>query len=155
MPPEGERPPGLSIRQLLSDDAPGLGTLMYRAYLGGIEDEGQTQEWHLAQALEALSGSADYGAPIWEACLGVFNSHELVGAVLVTDDRAEALIAFVLVLPQWQKQGVGPEVLIRSGQALEAPGRRDCVLSVADGNPALRLYRRLGFTQFIPPQRRE
>ena len=154
MPPEGERPRELSIRQLLSDDAPGLGTLMYRAYLGGIEDEGQTQEWHLAQALEALSGSADYGAPIWEACLGLFNSDELVGAVLVTDDRAEALIAFVLVLPQWQKQGVGTEVLIRSGQALEALGR-DCVLSVADGNPALRLYRRLGFTQFIPPQRRE
>lgn len=74
---------------------------------------------------------------------------------MVTDwlERAETLLAFVLVKPSVQGQGLGGALIAQSATALRATDRPDWVLAVAPGNPAQRLYERLGFTIFEPDHR--
>ena len=55
------------------------------------------------------------------------------------------LLAFALVLPAWQRQGVGSALIARSARALLARGSEHWTLAVTQGNPARRLYARMGF----------
>lgn len=154
--PSGELADGVTMRTLRPDDGARLGELMYLAYRGGVEDQGEPLEWHLANAVEVLSGKATYGAPIWRASLAAFDGSRLAGATVVTDDvdDAETLLAFALVSPDHRRRGLGRELILASASVLTGLGYRDWVLAVPDGNPARRLYDRLGFQVFTPLRRR-
>ncbi len=68
-----------------------------------------------------------------------------IGTTLVTGDRGQLLLAFALVAPEWRNQGVGTALIVRSGNVLAAQGATAWTLAVTVGNPAQRLYERLGF----------
>lgn len=138
----GPVPPGLSVRQIAPNDGPALGRLMAVAYRGTVDDHGEDEAWHCDEAEEALAGR--FGAVIWEASF-VAVGDDFAGASLVTDRGAHLLLAFALVVPRWQRRGLGGSLIARSAQALIGIGEKEWTLAVTDGNPARRLYERLGF----------
>ena len=86
-------------------------------------------------ALDATTGQAAGAA--WIRLLSGANR----GYGWVDDATPELSIA---VLPAWRGRGIGAALLGRLVQAAQ-PHYRALSLSVARDNPALRLYRRLGF----------
>ena len=82
----------------------------------------------------------------WDASLVAHRSgDDWIGTTLVTRDRGQLLLAFALVAPEWRNQGVGTALIVRSGNLLAAQGATAWTLAVTVGNPAQRLYERLGF----------
>ena len=78
----------------------------------------------------------------------------LIGAILSVHSPAGALIADVMVDPEFQGGGVGRRLLTTTLRSLRAAGERRIYLNVTAGNePALRLYRRLGFVLSLGPTR--
>ena len=61
--------------------------------------------------------------------------------------RADVPEVSVGVLPEHRGRGVGTELLRAMGTAAEADGLPGLSLSVERDNPAVRLYRRLGFVE--------
>lgn len=75
-----------------------------------------------------------------------------VGAVLSVWGPTGALIADVMVEPALRGKGFGQQVLAAAVRGLEAAGAAKVYLNVTSGNePALRLYRRLGFARTLGP----
>jgi GNAT superfamily N-acetyltransferase len=136
-------PAGLVERCVVPGDGPALGRLMVDAYRGTVEDHGEDETWHRAEAAKTLEGY--FGAVVWHASLVAIDAGNLAGACLVTDDGLCLLLAFAVVAPCWQGRGVGTALIVRSAQALLAAGHREWTLAVTAGNPARRLYERLGF----------
>ncbi len=145
-PPRGQG----RVRNLKPGDALGLGELMFVAYRGTVEDEGQTLAAHEEDARLTLGG--EYGSVVWAASFILLAAEGMVAATVVTDwtERAETLLAFALVRPHAQGHGIGGALIAQSAAVLRDMGRPDWVLAVAPGNPAQRLYERLGFTTFQP-----
>lgn len=74
----------------------------------------------------------------------VYLGEEFVGLFKVSRTGREWMLVQVQVAPGWQGRGLG-EALVRRLQE-EAAAQRCCVvLDVLKGNPARRLYERLGF----------
>ncbi|HEX3919336.1 MAG TPA: GNAT family N-acetyltransferase [Caulobacteraceae bacterium] len=76
---------------------------------------------------------------------------EVVGRLYVDRTAADLRLMEITLHPDWRGGGVGA-ALLRQLQAEVRAGRGACVrLSVAEGNPARRLYERLGFVDVQPP----
>ena len=73
------------------------------------------------------------------------SGEESVGTTVVTWDRGHLLLAFALVAPEWRNRGLGTALIIRTANRLAAEGATEWTLAVTVGNPAQRLYERLGF----------
>jgi GNAT superfamily N-acetyltransferase len=117
---------------------------MVVAYAGTVDDHGQPPSAHEAEAHGTLAGG--YGDVQWDASLLAHTSEdESIGATVVTMDRGHLLLAFALVAPAWRNHGVGTALIVRSGHRLAALGATEWTLAVTVGNPAQRLYERLGF----------
>ena len=137
-------PPGVAIRPAIPTDRRRLATLMVVAYAGTVDDHGQSREFHEAEAQRTIAG--DYGEVQWDASLLAQTAeYDCVGTTLVTRDRGRLLLAFALVAPEWRNQGLGTALIIRTANRLAAEGATEWTLAVTVGNPAQRLYERLGF----------
>lgn len=136
-------PAGLVERRLAVDDAPALGRLMATAYRGTVDDHGEDDAWHEAEAEATLQGR--FGTVVREASLVAVDGTSLAGACVVTDEGDHLLLAFALVVPLWRNRGVGGTLIARSAQALLAAGHQEWTLAVTHTSPARRLYERLGF----------
>jgi GNAT superfamily N-acetyltransferase len=137
-------PAGVTLRPFRPTDSDALATLMVAAYAGTIDDHGEPPSAAFAEAQRTVAGS--YGEVQWEASLLAHASpDELVGATVVTWDRGHLLLAFALVAPLWRNKRLGTALIIRSANHLAARGAMEWTLAVTDGNPARRLYERLGF----------
>jgi ribosomal protein S18 acetylase RimI-like enzyme len=69
----------------------------------------------------------------------------VVGAIVMTDQPPRAFVADVFRDPDPRWRGLGQALLQRAVAAAAAAGAPSVALSVTDGNPAERLYERLGF----------
>ena len=138
-------PAGLSVRAVGDADTEALGELMLRAYEGTLDDQGLVLEDHVDVAARTMAGQFGPLRPDASFVATPAGSGVLAGATIVTTWRELPLLAFALVRPSWQNRGVGTALLTRSGQALRAAGDREWTLAVTRHNPAVRLYRRLGF----------
>ena len=137
-------PSGVAIRPLKPTDAPRLATLMVVAYAGTIDDHGEPPSVAEAEARRTIDGH--YGEVQWNASLMAHSSgEESVGTTVVTWDRGHLLLAFALVAPEWRNRGLGTALIIRTANRLAAEGATKWTLAVTVGNPAQRLYERLGF----------
>jgi ribosomal protein S18 acetylase RimI-like enzyme len=134
---------GVVVRRLRPGDASALGSLMLSAYAGTVDDHGQPPEFAASEARRTIAG--EYGAVEWDASLLATFDQQLIGATVVTLDRAHLLLAFALVSPEWRNRGLGTALVIRSGNRLSAMGATEWTLAVTVGNPAQRLYERVGF----------
>ncbi len=136
-------PGGLVVRALHVDDVSELGRLMFAAYRGTVDDHGETAEWHLQEAARALRGV--FGRVLWDASFVATEGDRLVATCLVTEEKSLPLLAFALVLPEYQRRGLGTALITRSAAHLRMVGYHEWRLAVTEGNPALRLYQRMGF----------
>ncbi|MCU1676973.1 MAG: hypothetical protein JWM93_1731 [Frankiales bacterium] len=153
--PAVELPPGYDLRPLAPGDVGALGQLMYDAYRGGVEDHGESLEYHHDEAAKAFRGG--YGDVLWDASFWVTTAGTPVAATVVTDwsDVGEtAGLSFVLVDPAHRGRGVAAALIQSSGAVLAAANHARWVLAVVPENPARRLYERLGFEEFVPDVRK-
>jgi ribosomal protein S18 acetylase RimI-like enzyme len=66
-----------------------------------------------------------------------------IGFYRVTEDQNETFLVSILILPEFQKKGIGTNLI----QDLIAAKTKPIRLQVLKVNPAQNLYKRLGFTQ--------
>lgn len=143
----------LSLRRLTVDDAAALRTLRLEAFAAHPRDFRSSPADEAAAPLLQLADQIDHGH-----VLGLFDVEVLVGAAgLAFERRAKlahkGLIWGVYVRAAYRGQGGAERLLARLIEA--AKGRVETLhLAVSDGNgPALRLYTRLGFTQWAAEPR--
>jgi GNAT superfamily N-acetyltransferase len=141
-----EVPPRWAFRPVVPQDVPALGTLMYAAYHGTIDDEGETEEDTLREVEATLRGQ--YG-PLLGGCSFLIEEQpgsRALCATLLTQWRDGPLLGFVMTHPAAQGQGMATYLIQRSTNALLARGERELYLAVTEGNaPAQHVYERLGF----------
>ncbi len=150
--PPAPLPAGLLERAPAPDDAQALGRLIFDAYHGTIDDEGETPEEAVGVAAHLLGGG--FGEVIRSAsALVIAPDGRLIAATLVTWHRMPTgqfegpFLAFSLTDPAWQRRGLARAGLARAMHALAADARahREIALIVTQGNPAEHLYAALGF----------
>lgn len=134
-------------RPLLATDADSLGTLLFDAYHGTIDDRGDSRADARAEVERTFSGV--YGRMLWEASFAASDPHDLSalgGASVVTFWENAPLLAFVMTRPHMQRKGVARALIVMTAHALLVHGHTDLTLVVTNGNTsAVRLYESLGF----------
>lgn len=139
-----------SARPISIHDGPLLGTLLYDAYHGTIDDEGETPEEALKDMEETLAGK--YG-PVLTTCSFLIEEqgHALAACVLTdwTRERIgeeQPLLTFLMTHPDTKGKGMATFLLKKSINALLAQGKKELVLFVTVGNDAAQhIYQKLGF----------
>ena len=138
---------GLSLRPMQATDGEALGTLMWMAYRGTVdEDDFDKPGDAMDDAERTLAGQ--WGPLIDEGSFIAIADGELVAAVVAVRDAAHdmiPLLAYVLTDPSWQRRGIGGWLVVESVVGLAALEIPQVHLAVTRGNPAQRLYERLGF----------
>ncbi|MDP5315555.1 GNAT family N-acetyltransferase [Streptomyces poriferorum] len=124
-------------------DATLLGELSYRAYRGGVDDEGESAQWHRGEMAAALAG--EFGAVDQRATRVAWYGSTAASLSFVTLWKSRPLVAFALTDPEHTSRGLARALLTHSATVLRAAGASELTLVVTDGNPAVRLYTRLGF----------
>jgi ribosomal protein S18 acetylase RimI-like enzyme len=129
-----------------------LGTLMYDAYHGTIDDEGETPDEARGEIDEVLAGK--HGPLLSPSSLVIEEGKtgRALAATVITDwtddrsDHRQPLLAFLMVHPAAQGKGMGIYLLSKSINALLQEGERELVLFVTVGNSAAQhIYQKLGF----------
>ena len=142
--PEPPLPDGVVVRRFTAEDTQAFGDLMADGYAGTIDDHGEPRAFHRLEAGRAVAGH--FGAIDWGSSLvAATTAGALVSAAIVTQHLRGPFLAFAVTAPGWRNHGLGTALLIRSGNRLVAAGHGDWALAVTVGNPAQRLYERLGF----------
>jgi GNAT superfamily N-acetyltransferase len=148
-PPDIGAPPAAATCLPLSQwNAAAVGGLMWSAYRGTIDDDYVDEAHAIAEAEATLAGK--WGPPIWDASPTAASDGSLVAAVICVHDNAHddvPLLAFALTTPAWQGRGLGTWLIQRSLSQLAALGESEAHLAVTSGNPAQRLYERIGFRE--------
>jgi GNAT superfamily N-acetyltransferase len=143
--------PGIRIRKLRATDDVALGQLMWAAFRGTADDEYAAPADASADAAGTLTGG--WGPVLWYASRVAEAGQALAAASIVVRDQAhqdQPLLAFALTDPGWQRRGLGRRLIEESIARLGSAGIGELHLAVTRGNPATRLYERLGF-QVVPP----
>lgn len=68
-----------------------------------------------------------------------------VGVLTLTDWGEQLHLTWLAILPEWQRQGLGSQ-LLKHCQQVAATAGQSLSLQVLKNNPAVRLYERFGFT---------
>jgi len=139
-----------SARPISLQDSSALGKLMYVAYHGTIDDEGETPEEALQEIESTLAGK--YGPPL-TACSFLVEGHgRVLGASVLSDwtdertGRKQPLLSFLMTHPDAKGEGMATFLLKKSINALLAQGEKELVLFVTVGNDvAQHIYQQLGF----------
>jgi ribosomal protein S18 acetylase RimI-like enzyme len=134
----------VGCRHVSLKDVALLGRLMYDAYAGTIDDEGET----LAQATEEVRGTlaGKYGQLLAACSFLIEEDGKALAATLVTQWEGLPLLAFVMTSPEAKNRGLGSYLVRRSIDALLADGQTELYLFVTVGNaPAQHIYEKLGF----------
>lgn len=117
---------------------------MLAAYRGTVDDEGETEADAVVEVDRTLSG--EYGPFVSDCSFAVDDRARIVGASLVTLWEGQPISTYLVVHPDMQRQGLGTFLMATSQHALMKAGYAQLDLFVTEANePALRLYRKLGF----------
>lgn len=143
--PQAPTAPG-GARRVRPDDKEALAILLFAAYRGTIDDEGETFADALAEIEKTWRGA--YGRFLPGCSFVVEEGEFLSSACLVSffEPHAAPLVVFLMTRPEQKRRGLARLVLRRSMGALCEEGHDRLTLVVTDGNePAQRLYDALGF----------
>jgi len=150
-------PPEERLRPVELSDLPALARLHEKAYRNTfdrylfLELTDETED-ALREVREIANGR--WGEFYPEGSWVAEHGGAPVGAVLSVRGQAGALIADVMVDPGSRGRGVGRRVLTAAVRSMRANGGSRIYLNVTEGNePALRLYRGLGFVRSLGPSR--
>ena len=146
-------PPGSVVSRVASpSDGEALAILLFAAYRGTIDDEGDSFADALVEIEKTFRG--DYGCFL-PACSFVVEEGEFLASACLTtffDPHDAPLVVFLMTRPEAKRHGLARHLLERSMNALLEAGYERVTLVVTDGNePAQSLYRRLGFTPIEEP----
>ncbi|CCF82961.1 GNAT family N-acetyltransferase [Nitrolancea hollandica] len=136
----------IALRPVQPEDA----AFLYRVYAGTREEELSRLSWDAAQKDAFLRMQFDaqhryYQKQFPDAAYQVIRVNDCpAGRLYVDRNPDEVRIIDIALLPEYRGQGIGT-TLLRS--LLEEAGRanKPVRIHVEQANPALRLYRRLGF----------
>jgi GNAT superfamily N-acetyltransferase len=134
------------IRKLVDLDGEALARLMFDAYRGTIDDEGESFEDAKAEVRRTFDGG--YGEMIWDSSFVATERDEagFDSASVVTLWRGSPLLAFSMTQPAAQRRGLASLVIAASMRSLAARGHSKLSLVVTCGNTrAERFYEKLGF----------
>ena len=138
----------VSYRAVRPTDRQDLAILLYAAYHGTIDDEGETFSDALAEIDKVFDGS--YGTFLADCSFVVEEGEFLSSACLTTwwEPHDAPLVVFAMTRPDAQRRGLARALLQASVNALLGAGYERLTLIVTDGNePAQRLYASLGFCE--------
>lgn len=136
--------PRWPARPIAPADMPALAALMFDAYHGTIDDEGETPDDARAEVQRTLDGT--YGDFLPGCSFAVKEGNQMLAATLVTLWQDAPLLAFVMTHPDAKGRGLATYLIQQSLSALLGQGYDDLHLFVTEGNvPAQRVYERLGF----------
>lgn len=135
-----------TLRSIEPSDVAALGALLLAAYRGTVDDEGETESDAIDEVERTMEG--EYGSFLPECSFAVEDGHRIVGASMATLVESEPFLAYVVVHPDRQRRAIGSLLVSATGNALLAAGHTEVGLMVTESNePAVRLYRKLGFEQ--------
>jgi ribosomal protein S18 acetylase RimI-like enzyme len=140
-------------RPVRATDRQDLAILLYAAYHGTIDDEGETFADALAEIDKLFAGG--YGEFLANCSFVTEEGEFLASACLITwwPPHDAPLVAFTMTRPAARKRGLARNLLQASMNALLDAGYERLTLIVTDGNaPARRLYASLGFREIPPPR---
>lgn len=133
-------------RELATTDLIGLGTLMFDAYQGTIDYEGESPEEALRETEGTMAGK--YGELIGPACLVQDEGGAIVSAVIFTwngEERAP-MLNYSMTRASHKGQGLAKRLILRGLHILKAMAYEDCYLVATEGNePAISIYKKIGF----------
>jgi len=133
-------------RTVRPSDKHDLAILLYAAFRGTIDDEGERFADAVAEIDKTFSGA--YGKLLLDCSLVVERGEFLAAACLIGRSTPDGLplVVFSMTRPEAQREGLARVLLQRSINALLDRGYARLQLVVSDGNvPAQRLYASLGF----------
>ncbi|MEN6369135.1 MAG: GNAT family N-acetyltransferase [Thermotogota bacterium] len=139
-------------RAVTPSDKEALAILLFAAYRGTIDDEGDSFADALAEIEKTFRD--DYGRFLPECSFVIEAGEFLASACLVTffEPHDAPLVVFLMTRPEAKRRGLARNVLGRSMNALLDARYARLTLVVTDGNePAQNLYRSLGFTPIEEP----
>src|SRR5256885_920047 len=121
----GVTPPGAPVSVRLErpgrEDVVALGTLIYRAYRGGVDDNGEIEADGIAEARGYFETPG--ALALRPELSGLARAGDvLLGACLITHWQGWMLAAHLVVDPDWQGHGVGRALLQSSLSVLAGHG---------------------------------
>jgi ribosomal protein S18 acetylase RimI-like enzyme len=139
-------PVTVRVRQLSKTDEAAIGRLMWAAFRGTPDDQYAAPADAQRDAAQTVAGA--WGPVVWDASLAAEVDSLVISAAIVVRDSAHdglPLLAFALTDPGHQRRGIGQRLIEESIARLDSNGVHELHLAVTRGNPAARLYQRLGF----------
>ncbi len=137
-------------RTVRESDREDLAILLYAAFRGTIDDEGETFADALAEIDRTFAG--DYGDLLSDCSFVIERGEFLASACLIGRSGPDdvPLVVFSMTRPDAQRQGLARFLLQRSIDALLDRGHKRLTLIFTEGNaPAQRLYASLGFRPIV------
>jgi len=146
--PEGILQTPISLREATAEDIPFLNQLYRDTRRQELEAWGwpsEQQEWFLRMQFEARQHSYETAFPDAEDCI-ICADGGPVGRLLVDRKPAGLNLIDIALLSTHRNRGIGSQLIHGLQKECAKEGWPLC-LQVLEGNPAVRLYRRLGFSQ--------
>jgi len=141
------RPPPrtpLTTRVITDERFPPIAELMVEAYTGTIDFEDDTVDDALRELATAASG--EYGDPLRQHWLEVVREDGAPCSAIICTRFAEIpFVAFTFTGHRDAGRGLATTLVADVASALRAEGETSLSLGVTVGNPAERIYERLGF----------
>lgn len=139
-----------AARHVSKSDVPQLGDLLYAAYRGTIDDEGDDRETWTYHVRDVLRGQ--YGPFVSTASFATPADPPFACATLVVECAPQhALLGQVVTRREQTNRGLARSLINLSLDALTVLGYEDCFLEVTLGNEnAVHLYREMGFVDQGP-----
>ena len=132
------------MRSPTTADENNLASLMYHAYLGTIDYEGEDEAQALKEVRRTFAG--DYGALMWSASRVVERESILASAALITRWEDRPYVAFSMTHPQFKRLGFARACLESAVNQLLLEGEHELrLVSTLANVAAMSLYQKLGF----------
>ena len=135
-------------RAIRTSDAHDLAILLYAAFRGTIDDEGETFADALCEIEKTFAG--DYGRLLTDCSFVIRRGEFIASACLISwfEPHKAPLVAFTMTRPEHKRQGMARFLLKGSINTLISRGHAQLTLIVTDGNePAQKLYASVGFRE--------
>jgi len=139
------------FRTVQPDDRDDLAVLLYAAFRGTVDDEGESFADALAEIDRTLAGK--YGTFLPDCSFVAEQDEFLVSGCLIglSEPGAVPLVIFSMTRPDARRRGWARFLMCRSIAALLDCGYTRLRLTVTEGNePAQALYASLGFEPLTP-----
>jgi len=132
------------LRLPLDADVHQLASLMYSAYRGTIDDEGESEADALVEVQKTFASA--YGSFVPSCFAVVERGGRLLSATLVTRWQDRPFVAFSMTEPNSKRTGLARACMMTAMSRLHAAGEHELGLVVTLANvPAFNLYTSLGF----------